>query len=280
MRIARVDHNDRIFLARVENEMAVLLVQESHHPAADALREAIAAGIDLSGGFRTVPIGECRLLAPVACPSKFLCIGVNYREHGVEQNVEVPDKPLIFAKTINAIAGPDELVCYSTVATSQVDYEVELGVVIGRRVSRATPDEAESAVFGYTVVNDISARDAQANDGQWTRGKSFDTFGPVGPWIVTCDDIPDPQSLSISCRVNGETLQDSNTKLMMRGVFDIVAYISQFITLEPGDLIATGTPGGAGFARTPPRYLQDGDVVEATVGRVGTLKNTIQVRDD
>lgn len=205
---------------------------------------------------------------------------MNYREHGVEQNVEVPDKPLIFAKTINAIAGPDELVCYSTVATSQVDYEVELGVVIGRRVSRATPDEAESAVFGYTVVNDISARDAQANDGQWTRGKSFDTFGPVGPWIVTCDDIPDPQSLSISCRVNGETLQDSNTKLMMRGVFDIVAYISQFITLEPGDLIATGTPGGAGFARTPPRYLQDGDVVEATVGRVGTLKNTIQVRDD
>jgi 2-keto-4-pentenoate hydratase/2-oxohepta-3-ene-1,7-dioic acid hydratase in catechol pathway len=280
MKIARVVFDDRVFLGRVDDDGVALLVEESGRPGADAFREAIAADVDFSGGFETVPTAEYRLLAPIVNPSKFLCIGLNYLEHGAEQDVEVPEKPLIFAKTINTIVGPHDAVRFRGSLTSQVDYEAELGVVIGRRLSRASRAEATNAVFGYTVINDVSARDAQFEDGQWTRGKSFDTFGPVGPWIITSDDIPDPQSLRISCRVSKETLQDSNTALMMRGVIDIIVYISQFITLEPGDLIATGTPGGVGFARTPPRYLQDGDVLETTIAKIGNLTNSIQVLDD
>ena len=279
MKLARIETADGVRLARIEGEKAVPVVAEATGPGSDALRTAIAGGIDLATAESgpPIPLESARLLAPVAAPQKIIAIGLNYADHARESGQTPPAAPIAFVKTPNSIIGPDDAIRYDTSASTQVDYEAELAAVIGRRATRVSKSEALDYVLGYTCCNDVSARDAQFSDGQWVRGKSFDTFCPLGPWIVTSDEIADPQALRIACRVNGQTLQDSTTAEMIFGVAELVSYLSRFMTLEPGDVIATGTPVGVGFARTPPVYLVDGDVCEVEIEHLGVLRNPVTV---
>jgi 5-carboxymethyl-2-hydroxymuconate isomerase len=205
---------------------------------------------------------------------KIVCVGLNYVDHAREVEMELPDHPLLFAKWQNAVIGGGEAIVIPA-GVEQVDYEAELAAVIGTRVKNVSVANALEAVSGYTCLNDVSARALQFADGQWTRGKSLDTFCPIGPRVVPRDEVGDPQSLRIQCRVNGETMQDASTGDMIFGVAEVVAYISETITLEPGDVIATGTPPGVAFGRPDGRYLQDGDTVEVEIERVGVLVNEV-----
>jgi 2-keto-4-pentenoate hydratase/2-oxohepta-3-ene-1,7-dioic acid hydratase in catechol pathway len=212
---------------------------------------------------------------PIDRPEKIVCVGLNYRDHAEEQGTELPEAPLLFAKWPNTLIGPGEPIVIPPI-TKQVDYEAELGVVIGRRVRGTSAENALDAVAGYLCLNDVSARDLQFSDGQWVRGKSLDTFCPVGPHFVSADDVPDPQALSIRALVNGDVLQDSNTSNMIFSVAEIVAHVSQAITLEPGDLIATGTPAGVGAFRDPPIWLEPGDEVTIEIESIGALTNPVR----
>jgi 2-keto-4-pentenoate hydratase/2-oxohepta-3-ene-1,7-dioic acid hydratase in catechol pathway len=205
---------------------------------------------------------------------KIICAGMNYRDHAEETGLAVPERPVLFAKWPNALIGPGEPIVLPSL-TAEVDYEAELGVVIGRRSRDLSVEEALDAVGGYVCVNDVSARDLQFADGQWTRAKSLDTFCPVGPRLVAAADIPDPQALRIRCLVNGEALQDSSTANMVFGVAELVAYASRGMMLEPGDLIATGTPAGVGFTRKPPIFLRAGDEVTIDIEGIGALTNPV-----
>ena len=213
------------------------------------------------------------LPAPVQ-PANFICVGLNYRDHAAESKMEIPKRPLLFAKSGNSTGGHNHRVMIPN-GCEQMDFEAELAVVIGRRCRGIPADDAQGYVAGYTCVNDLSARDFQFADGQWYRGKSCDGFGPIGPWIVTPDEVGDPHALSIGCRLNGVPMQDSTTRNLIFGIPQLVEFISTTITLEPGDVIATGTPPGVGFARKPPVYLKAGDTVEVVIDRVGVLRNTI-----
>ena len=215
---------------------------------------------------------------PIDRPQKIVCIGLNYRDHAEEQGTELPAAPLLFAKWPNTLIGPGDPIVIPPV-TKQVDYEAELGVVIGERVYGASAENALAVVAGYLCLNDVSARDLQFSDGQWVRGKSLDTFCPVGPELVPAADVPDPQALAIRALVNGEALQDSTTANMIFSVAEIVAHVSQAITLEPGDLIATGTPAGVGAFRDPQVWLQPGDEVTIEIEGLGTLTNPVRAVD-
>ena len=212
---------------------------------------------------------------PIDRPSKIVCVGLNYRDHAEEQGAELPSAPLLFAKWPNALIGPGEPIVIPR-ASEQVDYEAELGVVIGARVRGVSEEKALEAVRGYLCLNDVSARDLQFSDGQWTRGKSPDTFCPIGPRLVPREEVPDPQALGIRCLLNGEVMQDSTTGNMIFTVAEIVAYASATMTLEPGDLIATGTPAGVGIFRDPRVLLQDGDEVTIEIDGLGALTNPVR----
>ncbi len=214
-------------------------------------------------------------LGPLFRPRNVLCIGLNYKDHAAEGGVPLPEKPVVFAKLTGCIIGPGAPIVLPP-DTQEVDYEAELAVVIGRSCRSVPAAEALNYVAGYTCLNDVSARDFQRGDGQWVRAKSQDTFGPMGPYLVTSDDIPDPQVLPIRCSVNGKVLQDSNTEKMIFGVRELIAFISRGITLEPGDVISTGTPHGVGFARKPPIFLKPGDEVVVEVEGVGRLSNPVR----
>ncbi|MBV9255650.1 MAG: fumarylacetoacetate hydrolase family protein [Actinobacteria bacterium] len=280
MRIVRVAAGTDIYIARLDasGDTVVPVYAETQGPGRDGLREALAAGvIDGPAVADERPLADVRLLAPVINPQKVLAIGLNYAKHAREGGIEPPKSPVSFVKTNNSIVGPDDEIRYSKDDSTQVDYEVELAVVMGRTARRVSTADALDYVLGYTVCNDVSARDAQFGDGQWVRSKSFDTFCPLGPSIVTTDEIPDPQTLGLRCRVNGTTLQDSNTADMIFGCAEIISFLSRAMTLEPGDVIATGTPEGVGFARKPPVWLLDGDVVECEVDGIGVLGNQVVV---
>jgi 2-keto-4-pentenoate hydratase/2-oxohepta-3-ene-1,7-dioic acid hydratase in catechol pathway len=212
---------------------------------------------------------------PIERPGKIVCVGLNYRDHAEEQGLDLPARPLLFAKWQSSLLGSGDPIVLPRVSR-EVDYEAELGVVIGARARRLSVDDALDAVAGYVCVNDVTARDAQFSDGQWTRAKSFDTFCPVGPELVPAARVADPQSLGIRCLVNGEVLQDSTTAHMAFSVAEILAFVSEAITLEPGDLIATGTPAGVGYTRTPPRFLEPGDEVTVEIEGVGALTNPVR----
>src|SRR5438876_9345006 len=217
---------------------------------------------------------EAYWFAPVPRPGKLICIGLNYRDHAAESMMAIPERPVVFSKFATAVIAPGEPVILP--ATSlQVDYEAELAVVIGRRAKNVSAARALNYVLGYTCFNDVSARDFQFADGQWQRGKSCDTFAPMGQTIVTADEVPDPHKLSIKLILNGRTMQDSNTDQLIFGVPELIEFLSQTITLEPGDVIATGTPPGVGFARKPPVFLKDGDVMEVEVEKLGVLQNPV-----
>ncbi len=236
------------------------------------LAEALGDKAYLKGLFR--PLASVRLLAPILHPPKIVCVGLNYVDHAREQGIEPPKEPLFFLKSCNTICGPGDSIRLPPNST-QVDYEAEFAVVIGKGGSRIAVEQAYEHVAGYTILNDVSARDMQFGDKQWFRGKSCDTFAPCGPWIVTTDEVPDPHNLRISLTLNGATLQDSNTSNLIFGVPQLISYLSQSLTWEPGDLISTGTPPGVGVFRKPPLFLKPGDTVSVTVERLGTLTNPV-----
>jgi 2-keto-4-pentenoate hydratase/2-oxohepta-3-ene-1,7-dioic acid hydratase in catechol pathway len=221
-----------------------------------------------------LPLAEADLMAPLPRPGKIIAIGRNYKEHAAEEGVEPPAAPLIFSKWPSCVIGPGEDIRWDPALTRQVDYEAELAVVIGRSARRVAPEVALDHVFGYTCLNDVSARDLQFGDGQWARGKSLETFAPMGPVIVTADEIGDPQRLSIRCIVDGKVMQDSNTSQMYFSVADIISYCSQSFTLEPGDVISTGTPSGVGVFADPPHFLGDGARIVVEIEGIGALENT------
>ena len=221
-----------------------------------------------------VPARDAYWFAPVPRPGKLICIGLNYRDHAKESNMLLPEKPVVFSKFSSAVIAPGEPVVIPR-TSQKVDYEAELAVVIGRRAKNVSADRAYDYVLGYTAFNDVTARDFQFADGQWQRGKSCDTFAPMGQTIVTTDTIPDPHKLSIKLILNGEIMQDSNTDQLIFGVPQLIEFISQSITLEPGDVIATGTPGGVGFARKPPVFLKPGDEMEVLIEGMGGLGNPV-----
>ncbi len=225
------------------------------------------------------PLDEVDLLAPVPRPGKVVAIGRNYADHTLEESGDPPPpEPLIFAKWPSSVIGPGAEIVWDPSLTSQVDYEAELAVVIGRRTRNISIADALGSVLGFTCLNDVSARDLQFGDGQWVRGKSLDTFCPTGPVLVTPDELGDPSDLAISCTVNGERVQSARTSDMFFDVATIISHCSRSFTLEPGDLIATGTPGGVGVFRDPPRFLTDGDVVVVSIERIGELVNTCRAR--
>jgi len=213
-------------------------------------------------------------MLPIERPQKIVCVGLNYRDHAEEQGADLPERPLLFAKWPNTLIGPGEPIVIPDI-TKRVDYEAELGVVIGSSAHGVSVENALDAVAGYLCANDVTARDLQHGDGQWTRGKSLDTFCPVGPALVPAADVPDPQALGIRAILNGEVMQDSTTANMVFGVAEIVAFVSQAITLEPGDLILTGTPAGVGVFRDPPILLAPGDEITVEIDDVGVLTNPV-----
>jgi 2-keto-4-pentenoate hydratase/2-oxohepta-3-ene-1,7-dioic acid hydratase in catechol pathway len=225
------------------------------------------------GGERFDP-GTVKLAAPIARPPKIVCIGLNYRDHAEESNLPIPETPTVFAKFPTSVIGPGQPIVLPKNST-RPDYEAEFAVVIGRRGRHIPEARWREHVFGYTILNDVSARDFQMATSQWTIGKTFDTFCPMGPAIVTADEIEDPHNLGISLELSGDILQSSNTKNLIFGVPQLIAYLSSVFTLEPGDVIATGTPGGVGFARKPPRYLKAGDEVRVRIEGLGELFNPV-----
>jgi 2-keto-4-pentenoate hydratase/2-oxohepta-3-ene-1,7-dioic acid hydratase in catechol pathway len=236
----------------------------------DAARAAAPAALE-----RGEPLAGGMLEAPIGAPGKVACVGLNYHDHCRETGMDAPERPLIFAKFASALTGPDAPIEWPEGLTDQVDWEAELAVVIGRRTRHAGAAEALDAVFGYTGANDVSARDLQFADQQWVRAKSIDSFCPLGPAIVTPDEFGDPQDKRLVSRVNGETMQDSTTAEMIFGVGEIVSFLSRACTLEPGDLILTGTPWGVGGFRSPPVFLEPGDTVEVEVEGIGVLANHV-----
>jgi len=249
------------------NEIRKKLVADSN-----ALTHALENGL-------LVPSSDAYWFAPVPRPGKLICIGLNYRDHAAESNMPIPERPVIFSKFSTCVIAPGEPVVIPS-TSHQVDYEAELAVVIGRRAKDVKASRALDYVLGYTAFNDVSARDFQFADGQWQRGKSCDTFAPMGQTIVTTDQITDPHKLSIKLVLNGQTMQDSNTDQLIFGVPELIEFLTESITLEPGDVIATGTPPGVGFARKPPVFLKPGDQMEVLIEGIGGLGNPVVASDE
>jgi 2-keto-4-pentenoate hydratase/2-oxohepta-3-ene-1,7-dioic acid hydratase in catechol pathway len=221
------------------------------------------------------PISKIRIDPPIRRPSKIICIGLNYADHCREQKFDIPESLILFAKFPSAVIGPGDSITWSGEVSQQVDYEAELAVVIGRKARNVPEDKIYKHIGGYTIVNDVSARDVQFADKQWVRGKSFDTFCPLGPYLVTPNDVGNPHHLAIRCWVNGELRQDSNTDQMIFKIPEAIAFINRTCTLLPGDIISTGTPDGVGVFRKPPVFLKPGDVVEIEIEKLGRLRNPI-----
>ena len=232
----------------------------------------------LEAGEQVLSLDEVELGPPVPDPEKILCLGLNYPEHAAEAELDIPPVPTFFAKFRNSLVGPTSPVIL-TAADHFIDYEGELAVVIGKRCKHVSEQEALAYVAGYTVCNDVSARMLQMQTGQWTAGKAIDTFLPMGPGIVLAADIPDPQSLLLTTRLNGEVVQHESTSQMIFSVAAAIAFLSSFMTLEPGDLIATGTPSGIGARRQPPLFLHPGDIVEVEIERIGMIRNQMVAED-
>ncbi|MDB5580110.1 MAG: fumarylacetoacetate hydrolase family protein [Bradyrhizobium sp.] len=250
-------------LPRVAPDMVALITAWD-----DARGEIERAGADLSA---VIPLDQARILAPIARPGKMLAIGLNYADHVAESRMETPVNQVWFCKQPSAVNGPFDPIMIPRVS-DRIDYEAELVAVIGRRGKHISKATAPDHLFGYCCGNDVSVRDWQLQTPQWMLGKSFDTHAPFGPWIVTADEVGDPHALAISCLVNGETRQSSNTRHLIFNIFDQVEHLSKAMTLEPGDVIFTGTPGGVGAVMKPPRFLAAGDTVRVEIDRLGAIE--------
>lgn len=291
MRVLSYEHKGRQSLGLLVGDTVVNLAESASatgytgaafsdmHSLLNAGGAALEIARELASGFAAahvegIPVEDVRVLAPVPHPSKVIAIGLNYKDHANEAGFKLPQEPLLFAKFPSSLCGPyDDIVLPQD--DPQADFEVELAVVIGKKAKRIAAADAERYIAGYMVLNDVSARRFQFGDKQWTRGKSCDTFCPVGPWLTTADEIPDPHLLRVVTRLNGEVLQDSNTANLIFRVPELIAYITRSITLFPGDIIATGTPPGVGVFRDPQRFLQPGDVLETEVEMLGTMRNPV-----
>jgi len=290
MRLITCEYQGRRMLGAVHDEHAILpgLATDT----TDDMVEFIAGGPAAWDAFRArvaespttcrIPLRQVHLMAPIPRPYKnIICLGLNYAEHAAEslaahgRETVIPEHPVVFTKAVTSVTGPDAEIPYDPTVTTQLDWEVELGVVIGKGGRHIPEERALEHVFGYTVINDLSARDLQFRHKQYFLGKSLDGACPMGPWIVTADEIPNPQALDLICRVNGELKQQGNTRQQIFSITATIAILSRGMTLEPGDVIATGTPAGVGFARQPPEFLQPGDVVECEVSGIGRLRNRI-----
>ncbi len=237
--------------------------------------ESLAGLAEVDADSLPVVEGNPRLGPPIAGTGKFICIGLNYADHAAESGLEVPPEPVIFMKASSAICGPNDPIVIPRGST-KTDWEVELAVIIGKPAKYVSEAEAMDYVAGYAITNDVSERAFQTERaGQWTKGKSCDNFGQIGPWLVTKDEVPDPQALAMWLTVNGETMQDGSSATMVYGVAHLVHYLSQFMTLYPGDVISTGTPPGVGLGMTPPRYLKAGDVVELGIAGLGQQRQDV-----
>lgn len=290
MRLISCEYRAQSYLAAVRGEEAVLPALAGAEIndmlsliAAGPLGwRAYAAELDQCPASCRVPLNAVRLLAPIPRPRKnVICLGLNYADHAAEsltahkRPVELPEHPVVFTKAVTSVTGHDADIALDVTVSEQLDWEVELAVIIGEGGRRITEERALEHVFGYTVLNDLSARDLQFRHKQYFLGKSLDGACPMGPWIVTSDEVGDPQRLDLRCWVNGDLKQSSNTRYQLFPVAKIIAILSRGMRLEPGDIIATGTPAGVGFARTPPEFLQAGDVVECEVEGIGRLRNRI-----
>ena len=272
VKVGAVRDDSVVDLSAVAPDMLGLIAQGTARA-----EEALAAETAVS-----TPLSQLRLLAPIPNPRRnVMCLGLNYAEHAIEsyaakgQRASLPTTPIVFTKATTAVSGPYDPIPFDTAVSSEIDWEVELAIIIGKQGKNIPVEAALDYVFGYTVLNDISARDLQMNGKQYFKGKSLDGACPTGPWIVTPDELPTPQNLRVTCRVNGVTKQDGNTRFMIFDISAIIAYLSQGMTLLPGDIIATGTPQGVGFARTPPEFLRPGDVLESEVEGIGVIRNVV-----
>lgn len=266
MKLVRFEHQGRTAIGRLEGAEVIPL-------AAGSMTEAMAGGAPPDAGAR-LPLAEVRLRAPLD-PGKFICLGLNYAEHVKEGGRDLPEYPTLFLRVASSLLPPGGAILRPRVS-ADLDYEAELLVVIGRRVRDVPEAEALEAVFGYTAFNDASVRDFQHQTTQWTAGKNFDATGPFGPAIVTADELPPGAAgLAIRSRLNGQVMQDGNTRDMIFPVARVISYVSQVMTLEPGDVIATGTPAGVGAARTPPVFLKPEDVIEVEIEGIPTLTNPV-----
>lgn len=234
--------------------------------------EVLEDAVEAAAG-RSFPVDETTILTPTPRPGKFICVGLNYHDHAEEQDKEVPERPLLFGKAPTAVTNPGDPIVHPA-DIDELDYEVELGVVIGRTARNVDAATARDYVAGYTAINDVSARDAQFEDGQYLRGKSYDTFAPMGPTLVP-DEYLDPNALDVSCRVNGETKQSSSTSEFIFTIGELIEYISSVMTLRPGDVISTGTPGGVGIFQEPPELLEPGDEVTVEIEEIGAVTNPV-----
>jgi len=253
--------------AGFSDAVSFIAAGEKEHKRAEGLLKTASSR-------KLLPLDSVRLTAPIPRPPKILCIGLNYRDHAKESKMEVPSVPTVFAKYASSVIGSGEPIVLSS-ATQKPDYEAEFAVVIGKRAKQIQRAKWKDCVFGYTIVNDVSARDVQLATSQWTLGKSFDTFAPMGPYVTTADEVPDPHTLDIRLSIGGETLQHSNTRELIFGVPELIEYLSSMLTLEPGDIISTGTPAGVGLGRTPPRWLQAGEEVLIEIDKIGILRNPV-----
>jgi len=280
MKLATFTHDGRTRVGVVDGDAVVDLAAA----APDLPREMLgfleagpaamqAAHAALGAGPR-IPLAEVRLEAPIARPPKFLAVGLNYADHVAESGIETPVHPTIFNKQSTCVTGPTDPI-HLPRASHVLDYEGELGFVIGRRCRHVSRDDAADVIAGYTIVDDVTVRDWQLRIPTWTMGKSFDTHGPIGPWIVTSDEIPDPHQLRLRTWVNDELRQDSNTKELIFDCFTLVEHLSTAFTLEPGDVVATGTPSGVGIAMKPPKLLVAGDVVRIEIEGLGRIENPV-----
>lgn len=240
----------------------------------EASRAKIESFVSHAPAASIFPLASVKLLAPIPRPPKLICIGLNYRDHAAETHQELPKVPTVFAKFSNVVIGPGDSIVLPTISRKP-DYEAEFMFVIGTGGRNIAAEDWQRHVFGYTVFNDVSARDFQMVTSQWMIGKTFDTFAPMGPHLVSADEIPDPHALDISLRIGSEVLQHSNTRELIFKIPDLIAYLSSVVTLESGDVVATGTPSGVGFARKPPRYLKSGDEVIVTIEGLGELRNPV-----
>ena len=252
-----------------------------------SIKDAITAFLEKANfqSLKSINLSEVKLLSPDLHPSKIVCLGLNYKEHALETGQKLPKLPMLFSKASTAVIGMDEALILpkvrGTIAGAAqpiavLDYEVELAVIIGKTCKGASIEAAPNYILGYTILNDVSARMEQMNDKQYFRSKSFDTFAPLGPWIVSSDSIGDPMNLHIECRVNGELRQNSNTNDMNFNIYETISFVSEAITLLPGDIIGTGTPAGVGASRKPPLSLKGGDLIEMSIENIGLLRNSVQ----
>ena len=274
-----VGPDKKVYFCRIKEGTAEPIARAYERPGLDPLRDLLEAGRN-PARVRTVrkpfPLKGARYKPAVTAPSKIIAIGLNYLNHARETGNEVPKAPMSWCKYTSSLIGSGELIKFRPEDSTKIDYECELAFVIGRRARNVARKNALKHVFGYTCCNDVTARDHQRAEGQFARSKSFDTFTPLGPVIVTADEIADPQKLMIRTRLNGEVMQEESTGDMIFGCAELIAYLSRFITLEPGDVVSTGTPSGVGVARKPPVYMKNGDTVEIEIDGIGTLKNRIR----